>query len=90
MNMRAKGASPSTAKPTLKLAAEIPSRKPTLIPKKIDQESVNYLREMLRQAETGELIGLAIAAMYKQGNYGQFYGGSVPQPYLCTRHGSSA
>ena len=69
MKANTKGAIASTATPILKLAAEFPPHKAALVPNKVYQDCVDELREMLLQAEAGELIGFAIAAMYKKGNY---------------------
>ena len=55
--------------PVLKLASATETHIHALVSNKVDQESVEYLRDMLRQAETGDLIGFAIAVMYKKGNY---------------------
>lgn len=62
MNKRAKA-------PVLKLALVSQIRKPTLVPEAIHQDCVDDLRNMLREAEAGEINGLAYAVMYRERNY---------------------
>lgn len=42
-----------------------------------DQTIVDQLRDMLRDAEKGEVIGLLAAAHYGGGSYGYYGGGSM-------------
>jgi len=40
-----------------------------LVRSQVSHDSVAVLKNLLEQAEQGELIGVAFAAMYKEGNY---------------------
>jgi hypothetical protein len=64
MSKSAKSASTS-AKAVLKLATV----KPFLVPPRVDKNCVDTLRELLEQAEAGEIIGYAIAVMYRTRSY---------------------
>ena len=57
---------PALAKPALKLAPVVKLR---LQPKTIYTDCVDDLRDMLVEARKGEIIGYAIAVMYKEGDY---------------------
>ena len=51
----------------LKLAPVTSIRRASRTPNKVYQDCVDELREMLRKAEHGELVGLACVAMYSDG-----------------------
>ena len=70
MNKRTKAIAP-----VLKLASIIPLRKPLRAGNKVYQDCVDELRSMLRKAERGELVGLAYAVMYSDGE--QYFETSV-------------
>jgi hypothetical protein len=57
--------SAAPARPVLKLATV----KPFLVPPRVDKNCVDTLRELLEQAEAGEIIGYAIAVMYRTRSY---------------------
>lgn len=69
MKRTSNGTTAPITTPILKLASQLPTHKAALVPNKVEQECVNYLRTILLEAESGELIGFAIAVMYKKGNY---------------------
>lgn len=66
---KSKRATAPTVKPVSKSATVTPIHKIALVPKVIYQDCVDDLRDMLAAAESGELIGFAIAAMYKGRDY---------------------
>lgn len=66
MKRTVKGA---TATPILRLAAESPIREATIVPIAIYQDCVDDLRQMLGDAEAGEIIGYAVTVMYKGREY---------------------
>lgn len=37
-----------------------------LVPRRVDADTVEVLRELLDHAEAGEIVGIAFAAMYRQ------------------------
>ena len=67
MKRTPKGAIAPTVTPILKLVPEIPIRRASRATDKVYQDCVDQLRYMLRKAEQGELVGLAFAAMYSDG-----------------------